>query len=225
MGSGVAVSACHRGGIATLADILARDLEGRIRTASPVAAVESGGVVLESGERLGAGEVIVAAGPEASARLLGAPRLTDGLRWRAQGYAHLRVAGPVLELPVVGLGPMDEPIWTVCEVGAADPLRAPMDRDDTLVTVSFDPTLDPADVQRAAATLVPALGSAELLAIDVVAQALPALRRAPAVRIARGVTLAGDWTASPSLDGALGSGRRAAEAAARALRGAGSEDR
>lgn len=214
-----------QGGIATLASILARDLEGAIRTTTPVASVETGGVVLESGERLEAPEVIVATGPEASASLLGAAMLADGVRWRAQGYAHLRLAEPVLEVPVVALGPLDEPIWTVCEVGTVDPLRAPMDRDDTMVTLSFDPTLEPEEVLGAAARLVPALGSAEVLAIDVVARALPEVRRRPAVRFARGITLAGDWTASPSLDGALGSGRRAAEFAAQALGGTGGEAR
>jgi len=204
------------GGIATLAEVLAEPLAGLLRLEAPVEAVASGLVRLAGGEELRAEEIIVAVGPETAARLLGSERYAAA-RWRAQGYAHLATEEVVLELPLVALPPASQPIWTVATVSDVDPTRRPVDEDRSLVTVSFDPTLAPEDLRAALARVAPALAGAEVLEVGVVEHALPVLERPAAIRPARGITLAGDWTAAPSLDGALSSGRRAAELVLRAL--------
>lgn len=204
-----------QGGIAQLAQRLARPVAGRVSVGARVVEVATGLVRLEGGEELRADEVVLAVGPEEASRLLGVP-YEAAVRWRAQGWAHLLAEELPLSLPAVAVAPLASPVWTVLATSLVDPLRAPIGETGTLVTVSFDPRLPPGELPAALAGLVPGLADARVLAAGVVERALPHAARVPAARAARGIVLAGDWTATPSLDGALASGRVAAELIMRA---------
>jgi phytoene dehydrogenase-like protein len=178
-----------------------------------VDAVRPGAVEVD-GRTLAAREVIVAADPVTASALLGmtAPRM------RAATTIWHAAPEPPVRRPVLALDADGGPITSSVVISAAAASYAPPGR--ALVATSVLGSAVPDDVvlRRELTRLWGrAVGDWEVVAVSSIPAALPALpggsplqRR---VRIAPGLLVAGDWRDTPSIQGALVSGRRAADAA------------
>jgi phytoene dehydrogenase-like protein len=210
------------GGIGAIADQLAARLPGRVRLGARVERLHDGGVELAGGERLAAREVVVATEPAEAMRLSGAelphePRATTCL-WFA---CERPPAGRRLLLDGTGEGP----VTNAAVMSAVAPPYAPTG--EHLLAASCvglphdgdDGALEHA-VREQLARWFPAaaVASFRLLRTDRVRYAQHAQPPgAPAslpVRLRPGLLVAGDAVENASIDGALRSGRRAAEAIA-----------
>ena len=193
--------------------------EGAVRTGSPVATVRPGLVRLETGEEVRARAVVVATEATAAARLLDTPRPVPGPSvasfWFSAPEPPLR--GPRLVLDGEGRGPVND-LAVLSEVA---PSYAPPGRALIVANVpgagANRAGLAGAVHDQLAEWFGDAVAQWRLLKAFTIREALPrqrpedlASRAGP--RIASGLYLAGDHCASGSLQGALASGRRAAEA-------------
>jgi len=202
-----------------LADGLPSD---SIRTNARVARVEPGRVVLEGGEALEAESVVVATdGPAASALLDGLPPVrTRGVTCVYFAAEKDPVGAPWLVLDGDGTGPVNN----LCVPSTVQPSYAPSGA--ALISASIlgtDPTRKPRDLEQAvraqlSAWFGPQVASWRHLHTYAVEHALPD-QAAPAlaetrrpVRHAPGLYVCGDHRETASIQGALASGRRAAEA-------------
>ncbi len=195
----------------------------RIACGSRVTSIVGGRVTLGTGEVIEADKVIVCTDPDAAAALTGgsSPQPT---RWHATTTCYYTVDGdgalptpldtPTLVLNAVG--PKNSPIHHIAPLSTVSPTLAPARRH--LISVSHDGVAD--------AGLEPAITAElrrwfpdtrwRLLAITPVAHALPAWpdsKRSDPFRVLNDrLYLAGDGIADRSIEGALSSGRQAAEA-------------
>ena len=203
---------------------------GSVRTGARVTAVDADGVELEGGERLGAAAVVVAVPRPEAARLL--PELG---RSGSRSVTCLYYAAPepperepLLVLDGTGRGPINN----LCVPDRVAPEYAPADRSLVSVTV-LGTYRDRAGLVAAVESQLrdwygPVADTWEPLALYAIEHALPT--DAPGLHAPFGpdlpgrdrTFLAGDHTVQPSIEGALRSGRRAAEAVAESL-GAASE--
>jgi phytoene dehydrogenase-like protein len=215
------------GGMAAIPAQLAAGLpDGCLRLGCPVRRVGPGRVELVGGEQLAAPEVVVATDRAAAAGLL--PPECAG-SWRERADKSTRLVAFAADR-----SPLDSPTLLVSadDTGPIDNLTVPSDiaagyapPGAALVTVSVrqgfavaaEADLASAVRQQAAGWFgVAARGWRELATVDV-AHALPdespaARRQRPATpRLADGLLVCGDHAASASINGALASGRRAAE--------------
>lgn len=209
-------------GMQAIGDQLASRLpEGSVRLSSPVASVESGRVTLATGEALEAPEVVLATEASTTARLLGEEDERDWHGTTTLYYAAVRspVGEPILVLN--GEGPADGPINHLAVLSDAQPSYVPEGADSTaLISVSVlgvpdvrDDELDVLVREQLDRWYGPEVYSWRALRVDRVERALPAdpsfgstsLNRAP------GLSVCGDHVASPSIQGALASGRQCAE--------------
>ena len=215
----VAVPARGMGAIA--AQLAARLPAGTVRTGAAVRALTDTGVALSDGEAIAARAVVVATeGPEA-ARLLGRP-WTRGSRgatclWFAAAQAPY--AEPMLVLDGEGSGPVNHAavlsnlsedyapagsaLLAACVLGVPQP---------------GEPALEPSVRAQMETWFGEAACAWRLLRVDRVAHALPA-EAPPAlerwerpVRVGPGLYVCGDHVDQGSIQGALSSGRRAADA-------------
>ena len=187
---------------------------GTIRTNATVASLEGNTVVLESGERLTANDVVVATDGETAAELAG----TKPVTW--SGVHHLTYAadaapyeGPWLLLNG-GAGQVND----VAVLSEVQPSYAPEGK--ALISVSVLDHGDASGVELDAQVrkeLVEWFGGSvegwRHLRTLAIPRSLPRVqaRREPADRSPSGAWIAGDHTESPSIHGALLSGRRVAE--------------
>ena len=199
---------------------LARGLPGgSLRTGTPVARVHPQAVELESGARLDAAAVVVATDGVTAARLVPAfpaPH-TVGVTTFSFAAPEPPVRGPWLVLDGDNRGPVNH-LAVMSEVA---PEYAPPGK--ALVSASvLGANRDVAELElRVRAQLRTWFGGAvdgwRLVRVDVVHDALPAEPPSalePAqrpVRTPTGITVCGDHRDNASIDGALTSGRRAAE--------------
>jgi len=199
---------------------LARGLPaGAIRTRTPVARVHPQAVELESGGRVEASAVVVATDGPTAARLVPAftaPH-TVGVTAFSFEAPEPPLRGPWLLLDGEGRGPVND----AAVMSEIAPEYAP--RGKALVSASVLGTrADPGELEpRVRAQLRGWFGAGvdrwRLLRADVVHDALPAEPPSalePAqrpVRTPAGITVCGDHRDNASIDGALTSGRRAAE--------------
>lgn len=197
-----------------------------VRLRSPVARVEPGRVVLASGETVTADSVVVAADLPAAARLLPA-EFTSG--WRSR-----RMKGTRMVAFAADRSPLDRPLLVVSaeSEGPIDNLTVPSDvaagyapAGGSLVNVSLrgewqgdDAATAEAVKRQAAGWFGPAATRWRYLTTVHVPLALPdetaesrAVRPAEP-RLAPGLFICGDHCTSGSINGALVSGRRCAEA-------------
>jgi len=212
------------GGMGAIPAQLAATLPtGSLRLGARVESIALGNVTLAGGERLSARSIVVATDAEVAARLV--PGLVSTpRRWKATRM--LAFAAPQ--------SPLDRPILVVGTDprGAIDNLSVPSDvaadyapagASLVLVTVRPECTLSDTDsvlaVKREATQLLGAGAQAwRHLETVHVPKSLPeetlaARRLRPASpRVAEGFFVAGDWCTSASINGALASGRIAAEA-------------
>jgi phytoene dehydrogenase-like protein len=195
---------------------------GSVRLNSPVAAVAGGAVHLASGEALAARAVVVATDATTAHRLLWDDTPAPG--WNGSTTLHYATdrpptAEPILMLDGEGRGPVN----TVVVMSAAAPAYAPAGQH--LVTASVvgvpetdHPTLDAAARRQLGDWFGESVAGWRLLRVDRIADGLPQMppgsltpwRRPVAVR--DGVFVCGDHRDNGSIDGAMASGFRAAQA-------------
>lgn len=193
---------------------------GVVRTDAPVVRVEDDAVVLADGEELGAGAVVVALDRPSATRLL--PSLGPSPS-RSVWCLYLAAPEPPEPEPLLVLnGTGRGPINNLCVPDRVAPGYAPPGRSLVSVTVLGDVQDEAGLWSSVERQLVEWYGLAarswERLAAYGIQHALPA--RPPGLgdpldpRVAGrpGVYLAGDHTTQGSIEGALRSGRRAAEA-------------
>lgn len=210
-------------GMQAIPEQLASALPGNsVRLREPVASVEAGGVTLASGERVSAEAVVVATDESAAARLLGKAEPAP-----ARGAACLYFAAekpptgePILILNGEGRGPINH----LCVPSNVAPTYAPAGA--SLVSVSVledrasggDAQLVSAVREQLAEWFGPAAHGWRHLRTYMIPRALPhtahvALCTPERTRTERrGVYVCGDHLDTASINGALRSGRVAAEA-------------
>jgi phytoene dehydrogenase-like protein len=201
--------------------IAARLADDGIRTDAPVATVDDGGVTLESGERLAARAVVVATEGPAAAELL------DGLPppgSHSVACLYFAADSPPLEEPILVLdGDGAGPVNNLCVPSNVAPSYAPAGAALISATVLGDPAGDDAALggavrEQLAGWFGPAVRSWRHLRTYRIPHALPD-QSAPAltdparpVRLRRGLYVCGDHRETASIQGAMRSGRRAADA-------------
>jgi phytoene dehydrogenase-like protein len=209
-------------GIGAIPDQIAAALPaGTVRLNSPVTQVAPGRVLLRSGEELRAAAIVVATEEPEAARLLARP----GERG-ARGVTCLHFAAgrapfpePIVVLDADGEGPID----TLAVVSNVAPARAPAGSALVAATMSGvprpgDPALEPAARRQMELWFGRRARDWRLLRIDRIPYAPPNQEppsldpaRRP-VKVRPGLYVCGDHVDNASIDGALTSGRRAAEA-------------
>ncbi len=209
-------------GMAAIPAQLAATLpSGSLRPRAPVATVEPGAVTLVSGERLSADAVVIATDGETAARLLGRPAAPAG---RAAACLYFAadtppVAEPILILDGEGRGPVNN----LCVPSAVAPAYAPPGA--SLVSASVladragesDARLEESVRQQLAGWFGPQVRSWRHLRTYRIKHALPEQRgvglcaREETRAAMPGVYVCGDYLDTASINGALRSGRLAAE--------------
>jgi phytoene dehydrogenase-like protein len=195
------------------ADLAARLPAGSIEYGVRVAAVRPGEVDVEGEGTRAAGAVVVAADPVTAAALLGLPRPemhSVTTVWHA-------LDAPPTRRPAIALDTEGGPVANTVVMTNAAPSYSPDGR--ALVASSvLAPEPLPDHVLRSTLARIwgVSTGSWEEVAVTRVPEALPALPggsplRRP-VRVTAGLYVAGDHRETPSSQGALASGRRAADA-------------
>jgi phytoene dehydrogenase-like protein len=212
-------AAVPAGGMGAIPAQLAAGLpEGAVRLGAKVESVEEGAVRLSGGERLTARAVIVAAEGGEAARLL---RAASGVPWRSVWcvYFAARLA-PVEEPLLVVSGGGRGPITNLAVMSQVAPGYAPDGHHLISASVLGYDQREPGSLVSAVRAQArrwfgPVAEEWRLLRYYRIEHALPFVQPlAPAAepRVAPGVYACGDWRATPSINGALESGRLAAEA-------------
>ena len=203
------------GGMQALPEAIAAGLpEGTVRLGVEVAAVRESTVELATGERLEASAVVLATDGGGARRLLG---LDDPTAWLgATTLCYDAPASPVGEPLLVLDGTGAGPVNHLAVLTDAQPAYAPPGRHLVSATVLGIPEEDDEALDRAVRAQLAGwygdpVASWRTLRVDRVRRALPS-GGAPAPALPAGVHLAGDHTTSPSIQGALVSGRAAAGA-------------
>lgn len=206
-------------GMQALPEQLAEPLEGRVWTDTRVGAVSTGGVTLADGREVKADRVVVACDGSAAARLLGEPPPAH----KSTVTTYFAAPEPPIDRPVLVLdGEGTGPVNHLAVVSRVAPTYAPTGA--TLVSASgVGPVATDADafVEGARRQLTRWFGSAVAawrpLRTYRIEHALPAhppgalSERRAGDRHASGVVLAGDHTEFGAIQGAMVSGRKAAE--------------
>lgn len=204
-------------GIQALPRLIAADLpDGTVRTGTAVAEVTADGVVTAAGEHLPAKAVVVAADGNTAARLL--PGVTAP-EWHAVTTFYYRADRSPLNSPTLLVDGMDPLLMNTGVLSDVAPSYAPPG--SALISASVPNRADTSLENQVRRRLSHVYGTDtdgwQLLGEYAIPHALPAfpagtpLRRP--VRIAPGRYVCGDHRDTPSQQGALVSGRRAADAA------------
>jgi phytoene dehydrogenase-like protein len=198
---------------------------GAVRLGAKVMAVQPRRVTLEDGEVINADALVVATDPDTAHRLLGEPIARPA--WRSGTTLYFAAPAPPLSEPTLVLdGDGAGPINHAHVASQVSPQLAPAGMSLVSATAVGLPAMDDATlVEQALRQLQgwfgPAVSSWRHLRTYRVVQALPILGNAlgggrPA-RVGEGIFVAGDHRESASIEGALHSGRLAAEAVLQAL--------
>ena len=200
---------------------------GHLRRESPVRRLHERAVELESGEVIEAETIILATDGTAAARLL--PEIAAPTWSGCVTLSYAAPAAPILT-PHLALKAPDDPgpVNHVCVPSIVAPSYAPRGRHLVSATIIGSRPEDDAALDRATRTqLSDWFGASvtehwELLRVSRVPFSLPRTllgetQAAEAVRRAPGLYCCGDHLETPSINGAMRSGRRAAEAVLAAL--------
>ncbi|MEJ5368371.1 MAG: NAD(P)/FAD-dependent oxidoreductase [Bryobacteraceae bacterium] len=197
---------------------------GCLRLHAPVEAVEPGAVRLLSGERMAARFIIVACDATEAARLL---RLEQPVSWHSVWCFYFAAKEPPYDEPLLALsGGGRGPITNLAVMSNVAPGYAPPGEHLISATViGFDMREPGSLISAARSQLRRWFGSVaeewRLLRHYRIERGLPVMHpvHPPEVRqISPGLFACGDWLASPSIQGALESGRLTADAVLAALR-------
>ncbi len=196
-------------GMGTLPAALAATLVGEVRLGSKVVKLSTARIELEGGEALSPDWIVVAVDPHSLGDLLDdAPRIDmQGVGFRA----YLAPERP-LGLPCVYTPYLASPIYTVAVMSDIAPTYLPTPADSHLVYVSQKLGMD-ANTSRAglADLFGPCVTEWKEVTGFEINRALPTSIASVPIPFAQGIVLAGDYLETPSINGALASGRRAAE--------------
>ncbi|GHF33629.1 phytoene dehydrogenase-like protein [Amycolatopsis bartoniae] len=194
--------------------------EGTVRTNAPIAAVTEHGVVLASGQTITARAVVVATDGTDAARLL--PGLTAP-EWHAVTTHYFRTSGSPLRSPTLVLDGASGLLINTVVLDEVAPAYAPSGQSLVAASVPGRPGVPEAKVREQLARMYETdVRDWDLMATHTIPRALPVfgpeqpLRRP--VRHSPGRYVCGDHRDTPSIQGALVSGRRAAEAVLRDLK-------
>ncbi len=216
-----------REGMGAIPEQLAQSLPSdTVRLHAPADSVEPGAVVLRGGERVRARAVVVATDGPAAKRLL--PRRVEDPGSRAAACCWFSAstapaAGPTLMLEGAGKGPA----LNVVVMSEVQPSYAPAGRALVAAAVPGPSALDPKLDDRVRDQLADWFGSTTAdwthLRTDVIPHGQP-LQRPPlntkqSVTLGQGLFVCGDHRDTASIQGAMFSGERTAEAVLRRLRG------
>jgi phytoene dehydrogenase-like protein len=200
------------------AQLAARLPDGALRLSAPVAQVRVGSVRPEVGDEVRALAVVVATeGPEAARLLDGA---VEDPGSRPVACVYLSAPAPPLRGPVLGLdGEGSGPVKNLAVMSEVAPTYAPQGRALVAAAVPGGPALEPALVQRVRAQLrawFPGADSWEVIDVSVIPHGQPdqrpGFRPRRRVRVREGLYVCGDHRDTASIQGALFSGRRTADA-------------
>jgi phytoene dehydrogenase-like protein len=203
-------------GMQTLPRLLAAGLPtGTVRTSTPVTEVTGMGVRTSDGEHLRARAVIIATDGATAAEL--APGL-DPPAWHPVTTFYYRLPASPLGAPVLVIDGQGDLLLNATVLSDVAPGYAPPGA--ALVTASVpgraDPGLEPEVRARLARMYDVSTRDWDLLEVYAIPRALPVLAAgqplARAVRLGPGRYVCGDHRDTPSIQGALVSGRRAARA-------------
>lgn len=212
-------AAVPAGGMGAIPEQLAAALPpGSLRFSAPVESIEQGVVRLRSGERLAARIIVVACDAAEAARLLG---LEHDASWHSVWCFYFAAKEPPCDEPLLALsGGGRGPITNLAVMSNVAPGYAPPGEHLISATaIGFE--------MREAGSLISAVRAQlrrwfgpvaeewRLLRHYHIEKALPAVHPVEphkARAISPGIYACGDWLASPSIQGALESGRLAAEA-------------
>jgi phytoene dehydrogenase-like protein len=200
----------------------ARLPEGRVRLGCPVTAIADGHVTLASGERVAASRLVLAVDGSQAAALLADSERTE---WNGCVTAYYTAREAPYREPMLvlnGDGPRAGPVNHLCVPSNVVPGYAPAGRSLIAATALGEIDLDDAALDRAMRSQLsgwfgPRVQQWEALRTYRIPRALPrvALPIAAPPPVDRGGVLVyrcGDYLETPSINGALASGRRAAEA-------------
>lgn len=216
------VTAVPRDGMGAIAQQLAARLPpGTIRLNQAVRQIQGASVVLESGEQLRADVLVVATDDATAARLLREHRSSAPARSSITLYFDAPATpqrGPWLMVNGEG----DGLVRTVCVLSEAAPSYAPPGRALISVTAT-EQTGTQGDISQAVGQHLRSWFGSQVnewrhLRTDYIQRALPPLEalstgnRTTSPRLSAGRYLCGDYRESGTLDGALSSGRKVAEA-------------
>jgi phytoene dehydrogenase-like protein len=194
--------------------------EGVVHTATPVARIEDGGVVLSDGSRITTRSLVLAVDMPTAARMLG-----DSTRPQQRGVTCLYFAArqpPLSEAILVLNGEGQGPVNNLCVPSQVSAAYAPAGQSLVSATVLGVPDDEDGLQQAVRQQLTDWFGSAVAdwrhlrtyrIPHALPAQAPPAL--SPVEKPARrspGLYVCGDYLDTASIQGAMASGRRAAEA-------------
>ncbi|MHB8189362.1 MAG: FAD-dependent oxidoreductase [Ferrimicrobium sp.] len=188
------------------------------RTGEPVSMVATNLVELTSGERFSPQWIVIAVDPPHLGELIAG---VDAPEMRGVGFSAFIAPDRPLELPAVFTPPRTSSIYSAVVMSDVAPTYLPPGTSGHLVVMSHALDLDSDAVHTACKALFGEVVT-EWRMIDhrQIPNALPK-RRSTATRIppviASGIALAGDYLTTPSINGALASGRQAALAIARDL--------
>lgn len=215
------VTALPRDGMGAIAQQLAATLApGTVRLNKAVQRIQGSSVVLESGESLTVDVLVVATDDATAARLRGEDKPIAPARGSVTVYFDASAApqrGPWLMVN----GDGDGLVRTVCVLSEAAPSYAPAGR--ALISVTASEQIDLyGDISQAVRRQLESWFGSQVnewrhLRTDRIQRALPPLdalppgNRTTSPRLAAGLYLCGDYRESGTLDGALASGRKAAE--------------
>lgn len=192
--------------------------EGSVHLSSRVESVEEGAVRLAGGERLAARAVVVAAEGDEARRLL---RLDSSVSWRSVWCLYFAAPLAPIDEPLLVLGGGGRgPITNLAVMSQVAPGYAPEGQHLISVSVVGYDLRDPGSLVSAVRAQARRWFGAiaeewRLLRYYHIEHGLPVVPLSEPVkapRIAPGIYACGDWRATPSINGALESGRLAAEA-------------
>ncbi len=204
------------GGMQMLPTLLADGLPaGAVRTGTEVTEVRESGVRTNTGEQIRARAVVIATDGTTAATL--APGLTPPA-WHPVTTFYYRLPASPLDAPVLVIDGRDELLLNAAVLSDVAPGYAPAGA--ALVAASVPGRLDPSLEPRVRSGLARMYDTStrdwELLDLYAIPRALPVLAAgqplARPVRLGPGRYVCGDHRDTPSIQGALVSGRRAARA-------------
>ncbi len=213
-------------GMQAIPDQLASQLpEGSIRLRTPVASVDGSGITLESGERV-TGRPIIATDPDTARTLLGEGAVPYR-EWNSTITMHYAADAPPIDKAILALdGDGTGPVNHLAVMSNTAPAYAPDGK--ALIAANIvgmrsesDADLDALCRDQLAEWFGDTVRSWRLLRVDRIDCALP--RQLPGTLTPHerefttdsGIIVCGDHLADTSLNGAMASGRRAAEMAIR----------
>jgi phytoene dehydrogenase-like protein len=188
---------------------------GTVRTGTPVTEVTSSGVRTEAGEHIQARAVVIATDGTSAAAL--APGVAEP-RWHPVTTFYYRLPASPLRAPVLAVDGRDDLLLNTVVLSDVVPGYAPAGAALAAASVPghADPALGPQVRERLARMHGTSTRDWEFLEAYPIVRALPAMHAgqpfARPVRLAPGRYVCGDHRDTPSIQGALVSGRRAASA-------------